>query len=126
MGAASKAVWRYRKHRRRHRCCKGKSMSDPDKHYWSDEYVEKLHAEIAALREKVDSLRSESDVWQETARQFKISYEAAEAKLQEYQANRTAQEILKCLDTLRIASLVLKDGRTIRQAYDDATCVPLS
>jgi hypothetical protein len=37
-------------------------------------------AEIAALREKVDSLRSESDGWQETARQFKLSYEAAEAR----------------------------------------------
>jgi FtsZ-binding cell division protein ZapB len=68
---------------------------DSERYYWSDGHVKKLHTEIAALREKVNSLRSESDGWQETARQFKLSYEAAEARATK------AEALLRGIDPLR-------------------------
>jgi chromosome segregation ATPase len=102
-------------------------MSDPDKHYWSDEYVEKLHAEIAALREKVDSLRSESDGWQETARQFKLSYEAAEDRAQRA-AKEMRERCAKVCETVAKGAHKEKRGGAVAQSIEQViwTCEDLA
>jgi chromosome segregation ATPase len=102
-------------------------MSDPDKHYWSDEYVEKLHAEIATLREKVDSLRSESDGWQETARQFKLSYEAAEDRAQRA-AKEMRERCAKVCETVAKGAHKEKRGGAVAQSIEQViwTCEDLA
>jgi chromosome segregation ATPase len=105
--------------------------------------IVKLERELAAAQAEIAALRDHENAIEHTLALVKADRErvyqraeSAEAKLAlaaedsagleelvrdaEARAQRAAVDIRERLDTLRIASLVLTDGRTVRQAYYDA------